>query len=89
MEITNHAINRYLERTLQVQAAKEKISAIVEKGKEIVPSPRFSAMKLMNNRYEDAKYLEHGGLIAVVVDEKVITVHRRNAKEWIDKPIAR
>ncbi len=76
MEVSFHAKERYMERA-GIHVERE-IRTIVEKGTIVYPT--CPALALMNNRYEEATYYHYKGLIAVVVDDKVLTVFNRVKK---------
>lgn len=81
MEVSFHAKERYMERA-GINVEKE-IRDIVENGTIVYPTN--PALALMNNRYEEAAYYHHKGLIAVVVNDKVLTVFARVKKMFKEK----
>lgn len=78
MEITNHSIIRYLERTGNISGVKEKIERITKEG-ELV-KPRNEASIIINNRFRICDYYRYGGLIAVVNKNGVILTVMRSRK---------
>jgi len=81
LEITNHSIIRYLERTENLLSVKEKITKIIKEG-ELV-KPRNEASIIINNGFKICDYYRHGGLIAVVTKEgSVLTVMRSRKGQY-------
>ena len=74
--VTKHAIDRYLEREEGYVA--DLIKTIVREGEQIYPkTTQQAAILLMNHQYKNTSYFFHKGLIAVVVDKRVVTTLRR------------
>jgi len=84
MEVTKHAIDRYLER--EDNAARLAILDIIHNGEKVYPiDKQKSAILLMNNGYNDADYYYYKGLVAVVVKDRIVTVFKRVKKAFTDK----
>lgn len=87
LEVTKHAIDRYKERSgvkdLPDHYIVDRICTSIKKGKPVThKNPALAACSLMNHRYQKASYFRHRGLIFVVVDNTVITVHNGQANHW-------
>jgi len=81
--ITKHAIARYKERR-RVDKPDDfvvgKILGIVERGTEVVPKNKAAA--LICHRFQEARYFQSGDLVAVVVDNTVVTVSKHLKNRW-------
>ena len=82
--ITKHAIARYKERRRVVDKPDDfvvgKILGIVERGTEVEPKNKAAA--LICHRFQEARYFQSGDLVAVVVDNTVVTVSKHLKNRW-------
>ena len=82
--ITKHAIARYKERRRVVDKPDDfvvgKILGIVERGTEVEPKNKAAA--LICHRFQEAQYFQSGDLVAVVVDNTVVTVSKHLKNRW-------
>jgi hypothetical protein len=83
MQVTKHAVDRYLER--EDGEVCQKILDIVRHGEQVFPVKHKSSILLMNNGYKDATYWFYKGLIAVVVDNSIVTVIKRIKNTFTSK----
>lgn len=77
MEVTNHAIRRYRERTgrrASNQKARREVARIVTEGGEVFP---------VNGSKPKDRYFLYNGVVAVVSDETVVTCYLYSRSKWI------
>ena len=84
MRVSAHAIEKYTIRARKDPSVgrgeiEDEILAVVNGGREVVPKDQ--AKKLINNGFKDARYFSRWGIVAIVVDEVVVTaVHKRKGE---------
>lgn len=88
--VTQHAIARYRERACGDKMSSGKIANILRNivisGKEVAISDPVKAMRqLLSHDVKPARYYRLNGLIAVVEDRAIVTVHTGNAGKWTEK----
>jgi len=88
--ISLHAQHRFAERYgkgASVGSQMQRMEALIENGKEVFLKPEKRLNKLLNHGVQDARYFLKGslqqGMIFVVVNGVLITVHDANADEFI------
>ena len=95
IEVTDHAIARYLERTgskVVIDTARRKLLEIVQTGHQVKMSAGHQAARIISNRMAPAQYYWLNGMTAVVVDNQVVTfeLHKLKYVRVVqDKPDAR
>lgn len=87
IEITNHAVERYRQRTGCKQSddeIRERIRQRLKASEEVQhKTPQLAALSIMKHGFTKAKYYDHGGLIFVVVNERaLVTLHKGEAGRW-------
>ena len=87
--ISLHAQNRFAERFSKgatVGQQMQRMEALIECGKEAFLKPEKRLNKLLNHGVQDARYYLKGslqqGMIFVVANGVLITVHAANADEF-------
>ena len=78
--LSDHSIARYLERTGVINKYKNKITKIVEKGYKV--RPKNNLKKLLNHKCQPAEYYKFQQFVAVVVNNKIITIMNYSGKKW-------
>lgn len=84
--ITNHAIQRYRERTGAVysdEKCKNKIKKLISAGKEVILKPEHRVRELLKRQYKDSKYIKNHNLMIVIEDNIVVTIHDNTANKWM------
>lgn len=85
MIVTNHAIEKWRERTgskYSEEKVVKKILTGVYTGKEVFPKGKYKVLKLLRHKCEPAKYVYNWGLIFVVVGKHIVTVHKNDVGEF-------
>jgi len=86
VRVTNHAVNRWRERTGSKHADEKirvKIRGMVDAGEEMEMKKKFRVLALIDHRFDDAKYIRgKNGMIFVVVNDTVVTIHNGRADRW-------
>ena len=83
--ITKHAIQRLLERSPENNVGKDPektIKKLMESAYRIRFSPKYQALRILNNDCADAQYYYCSGWILVCSNGKVITVERQDDKKF-------
>lgn len=86
--ITNHALQRFMERSncKSEQKAMKTLRRLLSDGTPVILKPGYAALALMNHNYRDVEYLESGGWILVISEDKtLLTVHNGQAGRWQKK----
>ena len=86
MKVSEHAMKRWKERTGSKQSeekAAEKILDLVASGEKVQLKKRFRVIALLNHRCEESEYVRAtNGMIFVVANEVVVTIHNGVADRW-------
>jgi len=88
MIITQHAINKFRQRTGCVcddNEVKKRILKLYEKAEEVELKPEYRVIAILNHKCEPAKYLRFAQFIFVCIDNVLKTIHLGEAKRWIPK----
>lgn len=90
MWVSTHAQQMYQQRlgkNMEQPDLVKEILAIVFGGEPV--KPKYPAIKLLNNGLKDAKYYARWGVIAVVVNQTVVTTFRRNKGAFVGENLCR
>ena len=86
MKVTQHAIHRWRERTGSKHPddkIRVKILDLVATGEEVVIKKRFRLLALLDHGCDEAKYMKAtNGMILVVANGAVVTIHNGKADRW-------
>lgn len=82
--ISNHAIQRYMQRTgcKSEDRAKNQLQKYLNNASEVFLKKEFRLMTLLNHRCRESQYYNYNGIILVVADNILVTVHFGEAKRW-------
>lgn len=87
--VTQHAINRYKERTgckLSDNQIEKKILDYYGKSEKVDLSPKYKAIALLNHNFRRASYHRFSQFILVVEGMFLKTIHFGQAKKrWVSK----
>jgi len=87
--VTQHAINRYRERTdckLNDNQIEEKILEYYGKSEKVDLRPEYKAIALLNHNFKQANYYRFSQFILVVEGMFLKTIHFGQAKKrWVSK----
>lgn len=86
MRVSNHAASRYCERmkVLSMAAARASIVELLADAEELELKSRWKNRQFINHGAH-ASYFRAIGLVFVVVNDTVVSVHRGKAKRWKSK----
>ena len=85
MKISNHAIERFRERSGTKKNDKEiarKLCYFLTKAKEVELKKHYGVIALLNHDFKPAKYYNYNGWILVVEDDELKTIHMGEAGRW-------
>ena len=85
--VTDHAVQRYRERTNCKQALDNSIREIIRQrisqGTEVVhKTPQQAALSIIKHGFTKATYIRHNGIVFVITDNNVVTLHKGEANRW-------
>ena len=87
--VSQHAIDRYRDRTGSNKSSKiivERIKDQLSKAEEYVLKQKFKVIALLSHNFEESQYFKtRNGMIFVVLDNTVKTVHEGTADRWEKK----
>lgn len=88
MVVTEHAINQYILRVgglvgSDPQDVTNKILKIVSGGREIFLKPEWRAAELICHNFNEAKYMYRSGVVAVIVDDNAVTIHKNDKRRLV------
>lgn len=81
MMISDHAFMRFLEHKKKITRLQNDILNIVLQGQPVKPVDRH-LIHYLNHKCADAEYFLGKGLIAVVVEKRIVTVYPYKPKKW-------
>mgnify|MGYP003418750951 FL=1 len=89
MKVSNHAIERFRERTgckksdISIQ---NKLLKFADLGKPAeFRTKGYATLALINHNFERAEYLMYNDWILVIADDCIITIHENESKRWTIK----
>jgi len=84
IKITAHAVERFKQRRerndLDDRVVETSILKMLTHGTEVTPVNKVAS--LLYNRLHEARYFQHGDLIAVLVDKTVVTCSKNLSGKW-------
>lgn len=85
IKITKHAIKRFREKTgcKSDEKAINTINKMLQDGEETTfKNGIWKTLSLLNHNFKEAKYYRYSQWILIIVENKLVSLHRGKAKRW-------
>lgn len=86
MKVSNHAIERFRERTgckKDKEYVQHKLLEILDKSQKAeFKHPKYNVYALLNHNFQEAEYYLYHTFLLVVVGDEIRTVHGNEANRW-------